>query len=139
MYHVDGGRGLALVTAPPGLRKIGAAFGAGRRYIWYAQRQGTWKYNAIFPQYQLGVYDRETGTRTTMTNRYGSAFRPALSPDGKWLVYGVAARAETGSPHPRARDRRRALAGVPDSAGRQESRADSMSCPATRSRRIRRP
>src|ERR1044071_1310342 len=31
-----------------------------------------------------------------MTTRYGSAFRPALSPDGKWLVYGTRWHAETG-------------------------------------------
>src|ERR1044071_1680546 len=31
-----------------------------------------------------------------MTSRYGSAFRPALSPDGKWLVYGTRWHSETG-------------------------------------------
>jgi hypothetical protein len=31
-----------------------------------------------------------------MTNRYGSAFRPAVSPDGNWLVYGTRENAETG-------------------------------------------
>src|SRR5689334_9580607 len=31
-----------------------------------------------------------------MTARYGSAFRPALSPDGKWLVYGSREKTETG-------------------------------------------
>ena len=31
-----------------------------------------------------------------MTNRYGSAFRPAVSPDGKWLIYGTRDGAETG-------------------------------------------
>jgi Tol biopolymer transport system component len=42
------------------------------------------------------VYDRETGNSTLMTNRYGSAFRPAISPDGKWLVYGSRDGAQTG-------------------------------------------
>ncbi|WP_420447319.1 amidohydrolase family protein [Candidatus Palauibacter sp.] len=46
--------------------------------------------------YQLYRYDRETGTTTTMTNRYGSAFRPAISPDGRWLVYGTRYNADTG-------------------------------------------
>ena len=31
-----------------------------------------------------------------MSSRYGSAFRPALSPDGKWLTYGSRHDAETG-------------------------------------------
>jgi hypothetical protein len=95
-YHVEGGTGVPLVSAPPGLRMTGPAFGRDPRYIWYAGRQGTWAYNAIFPQYQVGVYDRETGTLTTMSNTYGSAMRPALSPDGKWLTYGSRHDAETG-------------------------------------------
>jgi hypothetical protein len=40
------------------------------------------------PQYEIGVYDREKGKQNTITSRYGSAFTPVLSPDGKWLVYG---------------------------------------------------
>jgi len=96
LYHVRGGRGLVLGSASPALRLLGAAFGSDARYVWYSQRTGSWTYNAIFPQYQIGVYDRETGTRTTMSARYGSAFRPALSPDGKWLTYGSRHEAETG-------------------------------------------
>ena len=60
------------------------------------QRQGSWQYNAILPQYQLEVYDRNTGTRTRMTNQFGSAFRPALSRDGKWLAFGARQDADTG-------------------------------------------
>jgi Tol biopolymer transport system component len=96
LYHVDGGNGIALVSGPPQLKTVGAAFGPDPRYIWYAFRQGDFSYNVLFPLYQLGVYDRETGTRTTMTARYGSAFRPALSPDGKWLAYGTREGTQTG-------------------------------------------
>ncbi|MGQ0701659.1 MAG: amidohydrolase family protein [Gemmatimonadales bacterium] len=96
LYHVKGGRGLELTAGPGGLRMLGAAFGPNGRYVWFAQRNGTWQYNALLPQFQLAVYDREAGTRTTMTSRYGSAFRPALSPDGKWLTYGSRHDAETG-------------------------------------------
>ncbi len=96
LYHVKGGRGLEMVGGPPNLRMLGAAFGPDPRYVWFAQRQGAWQYNAQLPQYQIAVYDRETGTRTTMSSRYGSAFRPALSPDGKWLAYGSRHDAETG-------------------------------------------
>jgi len=83
LYHIDGGTGLEMVGGGAGLRMLGAAVDAEGRYIWYAQRIGTWQYNAIFPQYQIWMYDRKTGTRTPMTNRYGSAFRPVLSPDGR--------------------------------------------------------
>lgn len=96
LYHVDGGRGLEMAGGPPGLRMMGPAFGPDPRYVWFARRFGSWQYNAILPQYQLAVYDRETGSQTTMTSRYGSAFRPAVSPDGKWLTYGSRHDAETG-------------------------------------------
>jgi Tol biopolymer transport system component len=96
LYHVKGGRGLEMAGGPPALRMMGPAFGPNGRYVWFAQRQGAWQYNAMLPQYQLAVYDRDAGTRTTMTSRYGSAFRPALSPDGKWLAYGSRHDAETG-------------------------------------------
>jgi Tol biopolymer transport system component len=82
LYHVKGGRGLEMAGGLGGLRLLGPAFGPNARYVWFAQRNGAWQYNAVLPQYQLGVYDREAGTRTTMSNQYGSAFRPALSPDG---------------------------------------------------------
>ncbi len=96
LYHVDGGTGLEMVGGGGGARMLGATVDAEGRYIWYAQRNGTWQYNAIFPQYQIWMYDRETGTRTPMTNRYGSAFRPALSPDGTLLAYGSREDADTG-------------------------------------------
>ncbi len=96
LYHVDGGRGLEMAGGPGRLRMLGPAFGADGRYVWFAQRSGAWQYNAVMPQYQLAVYDREAATRTTMSSRYGSAFRPALSPDGTWLAYGSRHDAETG-------------------------------------------
>ena len=96
MYHVDGGTGVELIKEPENLRTIGAAFGDDERYIWYAQRTGSWQYNAQFPQYQVAIYDRETGQTYTQTAQFGSAFRPTLSPDGKWLVYGSRHDAYTG-------------------------------------------
>ena len=89
LYHVDGGSGFQLIDEPDNLKTLGAAFDAGGRYIWYARRTGDWTYNAQFPQYQLAVYDRETGENYTRTSRYGSGVRPTLSPDGRWLVYGT--------------------------------------------------
>jgi Tol biopolymer transport system component len=96
MFHVDGGKGVPITATPaitPTTKMLGAAFGHDPRYIWYAARQGDWQYNAVGPQYQLYVFDRETGRTSQMSKRFGSAFRPALSPDGKYLVY--ASRFET--------------------------------------------
>ncbi len=96
IYHVEGGTGTALVDEPERLKTIGAAFGPDGRYLWHSRRMGDWEYNADLPQYQLAVYDRETGESYTRSYRYGSGFTPALSPDGRWLVYGTRYETETG-------------------------------------------
>ena len=75
--------------ATDALRQMGAAFGGDPRYVWFAQRRGTFMYNTPLQDYTLAVYDRESGQTTTRESRWGSAFRPVLSPDDKWLVYGT--------------------------------------------------
>ncbi|MCA9738120.1 MAG: PD40 domain-containing protein [Gemmatimonadetes bacterium] len=96
MYHVDGGSGVGLVKEPANLRMVGAAFGPDERYVWHAQRRGSWQYNSGFGEWDLAVYDRETGETAVRTARYGGGVRPTLSPDGRWLVYGTRHVAETG-------------------------------------------
>ena len=96
MLHVKGRSALPVIRTPTSGKTLGAAPSPDGRYIWYAIRNGDWAYNALFPQFQLSRYDRETGTSTFMTARYGSAFRPAISPDGKTLVYGSRDNTETG-------------------------------------------
>ena len=96
LYHVDGGSGTALISEPENLKVVEPAFGKDGRYLWYSFRSGAWQYNASLPQYQIAIYDRETGESETQTSRYGSAFSPTLSPDGKWLVYGTRYNDETG-------------------------------------------
>jgi Tol biopolymer transport system component len=96
MYHVKRRSPLPVIRGPQPFKTIGAAPTPDGRYIWFAGRTGDWQYNALFPQYQLYVYDRERGTTTLMSFRYGSGFRPAVSPDGKWLVYGTRHDAHTG-------------------------------------------
>jgi Tol biopolymer transport system component len=96
MGHRDGGSGQVLRDEPANLKTNGAAVSPDGRWIWHAERRNSWDYNAQYPQYQLAVYDRETGETFTRTSRYGSAFRPTLSPDGEWLVYGTRFETETG-------------------------------------------
>jgi len=99
MYHVEGGSGVALTATPappPTLKMVGAAYGKDPRTLWFAARTGDWQYNALGPQYQLYSWDRETGRTAQMSTRFGSAFRPALSPDGKYLVYGTRFETKTG-------------------------------------------
>jgi Tol biopolymer transport system component/imidazolonepropionase-like amidohydrolase len=96
LYHVEGGTGTSLVDGPDDLRLSGAAFGADPEHVWFAQRSGAWEYNATLPEYQLAVYNRDTGDLYERSSRFGSAFRPTLSPDGQWLVYGTRHDAQTG-------------------------------------------
>lgn len=96
LYHVEGGSGTPLVEEPESMRLSGAAFGEDPERVWFARRSGAWDYNAILPEYQLAVYDRDTGQLYERSSRFGSAFRPTLSPDGQWLAYGTRHDAETG-------------------------------------------
>lgn len=96
LYHIDGGSGTLLTGTPNDIKAIEPAFGKDGRRIWFSRRKGMWDYNAQMPQYQLAVYDRETGDIENKTSRYGSAFAPTLSPDGNWLVYGTRYNTETG-------------------------------------------
>ena len=101
LFHRRGGSGQALVDEPESLKLLGAAFGPDDRYVYLAEGTGDWTYDAAFPEYQLTRFDRETGERTALTSRYGSGFRPAVSPDGSTLVYGTRHDDATGL---RARD-----------------------------------
>lgn len=96
MFHKNGGGGTQLIKKPDEIKTVEPAFGPDARYIWFSQRKSAWNYNAQLPQYELAVYDRETGETTMKTSRYGSAFAPTLSPDGNWLVYATRYNVETG-------------------------------------------
>jgi Tol biopolymer transport system component/imidazolonepropionase-like amidohydrolase len=110
MYHREGGTGVRIGPAPPqppgpdaqgpppppATNKMGAAVSPDGRFVYYAQRNGTFTYNAQFPLWQIYRHDRETGDASAVTNARGSAMRPVLSPDGKWLVYGTRHKTQTG-------------------------------------------
>lgn len=109
MYHVDGGAGVQLNTPPTAgegggrgggaatLRYMGVAYGKDPRYMWVARREGVWVYNdPINGAYDLFLFDHKTGQFSQRATRWGGAFRPTLSPDGKWLVYGTRHDQQTG-------------------------------------------
>jgi Tol biopolymer transport system component len=96
MAHLEGGSGKSIIGSGPTQHALGAAFSADGRWIWHTIRQGQWEYNAMLPQMQLLVYDRETGQTFSRSSRYGSGMRPTLSPDGNWLVYATRHEDETG-------------------------------------------
>ena len=95
IFHHSGGNG-ALLVDDERRKGIGAAFGANPNVLWYGSRLGDWDYNADLPIYQVWTFDRRTGLKAERSSRYGSAMRPTLSPDGRWLVYGSRYEDETG-------------------------------------------
>lgn len=96
LYHKDGGSGAQLVKEPENLKMTDPAFSPDGKTIYFSKRNNAWNYNAQFPQYQIGTYDMEKSDVATITGRYGSAFTPTPSPDGKWLVYGTRFETKTG-------------------------------------------
>jgi len=110
LYHRDGGNGVRIGAAPPpqpgpdaqgpppppAPNRMGAVVSPDGRYVYYAQRSGSFTYNARFPLWQIYRHDRETGDDSQVTNAQGSAMRPLLSPDGKFLVYGTRYKTDTG-------------------------------------------
>jgi Tol biopolymer transport system component/imidazolonepropionase-like amidohydrolase len=110
MYHRDGGSGVRVGAPPPPqpqpgaegpppaqpFNRMGAVVSPDGRFIYYAQRTGSFTYNARFPLWQIYRHDRDTGDAAQITNAQGSAMRPVLSPDGKWLVYGTRYKLDTG-------------------------------------------
>jgi Tol biopolymer transport system component/imidazolonepropionase-like amidohydrolase len=96
MIHKNGGGGIQLIEGMTNMKTIDPAVGANGRLVYFSRRFGSWNYNAQLPQYEVGVYDRENAKVTTITSRYGSAFTPVLSADGKWLVYGSRYEDKTG-------------------------------------------
>jgi len=96
IYHKDGGSGAQLISKPENLKAIDPAISPDGNLVYFSRRRSAWNYNAQFPQYQIGTYDMKDGDVATITSRYGSAFTPTISPDGKWLVYGTRFETETG-------------------------------------------
>lgn len=96
IYHKDGGSGSQLVSKPENIKLIDPAVSPDGKLVYFSQRKSAWNYNAQLPQYQIGTYDMTDGDMAVITSKYGSAFTPTLSPDGKYLVYGTRFETETG-------------------------------------------
>jgi Tol biopolymer transport system component/imidazolonepropionase-like amidohydrolase len=107
LYHKDGGNGLRLTgqTPPPQggpgggqapANFMGASVTPNGRYIYASARTGAAGYNQMLGTTQVVMYDRQTGRLERRTLNLGTGFRPAVSPDGKWLAYGSRRMAITG-------------------------------------------
>jgi len=105
MYHKDGGTGVRLIPMPTpqggggggppgggGLTTGSHAFTPDGRYLFYTAPntgQGGQQLPAqeALARYQIGMLDRNTGQAAVRTREYGGAFKPMVSPDGKYLAY----------------------------------------------------
>ena len=109
LYHKDGGNGLRLTGQTPQPQQggpggggqtpsnfMGASVSPDGRYIYAGARTGPAGYNQMMGSTQVVMYDRQTGRVERRTMNLGTGFRPAVSPDGKWLAYGSRRMAVTG-------------------------------------------
>ncbi len=103
-YHVDGGKGVQITEAKTNgntaiaqrSNALGAIYSEDARYLYYARKNGGFGYNLTFPLWQIARRDLQSGDEDYLTQAQGSAFRPALSPDGRSLVYGTRFEQQTG-------------------------------------------
>lgn len=109
LYHRQGGNGLRLTGQTPPAAGGGPGGGGGGpsnfmgasvspdgRFIYSGARTGAAGYNQMMGTTQVVMYDRETGRVVPRSMNLGTGFRPAVSPDGKWLAYGSRRMATTG-------------------------------------------
>jgi len=94
-YPVAGGPGRNLMPEEK-RRAYSPTFGPDRRFLYYSSRtsEGSSKDQPF--AWSVMVLDRETGLSRPVVSRLGAAFRPAVSPDGRWLVYATRMDGETG-------------------------------------------
>lgn len=68
---------------------LGASYSPDGKFVYFARRKRNFTYNVTFPLWQMVRRNLVTGDEDTLTSLAGSAFRPLVSPDGKFLVYGT--------------------------------------------------
>ena len=103
-YDVRGGSGIQITKAKAKAETtpaeqhnaLGVSVSRDGRYLYYATKRGGFAYNVNFPLWQVARKDRRTGDEDVLTQTAGSAFRPTLSPDGRFLVYGTRFNTQTG-------------------------------------------
>jgi Tol biopolymer transport system component len=76
---------------------LGAAPSPDGRYLYYEAKTGLgFDDDNAFPLWHIVRRDLRTNQEDTVVTNVGSAFRPALSPDGKLLVYATRFHGQTG-------------------------------------------
>ncbi len=104
MYHMDGGTGVQITKSKPTpatkredrLSVMGVVASRDGKYLYYAERHRDFSYNSMFPLWQIKRKDRKTGDEDTIIEQPRSAMRPAVTPDGKYLLYVTRHETESG-------------------------------------------
>src|SRR5712664_3048371 len=104
MYHMDGGTGVQITKSKPTpttkredrLSDMGVVASKDGRYLYYAERHRDFSYNSMFPLWQIKRKDRKTGDEDVIIEQPRSAMRPAVTPDGKYLLYVTRHETESG-------------------------------------------
>lgn len=95
MYHRTVGTGVELYPRKPGATtNTGVTFAPDGRLTYFASHPGGYAGSEV-GRYQIMELDRKTGVSRIITTGYGSALRPLVSPDGRWLVYATRRDKET--------------------------------------------
>ena len=89
LYHREGGGGIKLTSSDELQNAGGAVVSKDGRYIYYAARARKFNYQSDLRDglWQILRHDRVTSETLPVVAGFGGAMRPALSPDGKTLVF----------------------------------------------------
>ena len=89
MYNRYGGGGFKLTSSDDVNNAAGAVASRDGRFIYFSARERNFSYTPDLRQglWQIQRLDRTTGEVFPVTSGFGGAVRPALSPDGKTLVF----------------------------------------------------
>ena len=103
-YSTLGGKGIAITRANRNgstarsarHNAIGGVYSPDGRYLYYARKFGGFGYNISFPQWQIIRRELRTGFEDQVTGSSSGAFKPKISHNGEYLVYGTRQSGITG-------------------------------------------
>jgi Tol biopolymer transport system component/imidazolonepropionase-like amidohydrolase len=89
IYHRRGGNGIKLTSSDDLNNAAGPVASPDGRFIYFSAREVRFSYQPKLAGglWEIYRFDRTTGERSQITGGIGGATRPALSPDGKTLVF----------------------------------------------------
>jgi len=100
MYAIAGGTGVQIVPATldaPKTSNSGPAFSPDGNTMYFSSHAGgSFSAEGRIGLFQIISLDRRTGRQHALTSAPGGGLRPAVSPDGHWLVYATRFEATTG-------------------------------------------